>query len=469
MSLSSQRSRYDHPRAWSPVARSSRWSRYGCSLLAAAIVFGLATQRSQAETWTDLQSREIDAKMVGLWNGFVILEMDGNRRVKFPFNELRSDSRIQAEKVWETIKLSRLSRVEELQGQASAAAAPAPNPIPRPPAAPAYQPPLSGGDVAAFLRNLDQQLEAGHVMVIYDSLPPSYRTDINEFVQLAATKINPAAWQAATTGVHQLGDLLVTRQNWFFSNPRVLALPADQYDSIRQRLLLVGGMLREGFHPEKMQLTQLQSTDFGQWLNERDQVIAPYVAGLVDLSTPRQFNVVSESADKAKVKITSGGQEREIEFLNVDGYWVPKSFADSWSERITSLKEAAANAAPGQYMPEISALVGLQPMLMSLASAGDEGRFHSTMSTTMDGLRPILTNVAGTFGMDMSLASNTRRGGQPGYGGGGYGDEGEGYGDEGEGYGDTPYGEEEEEMMEEGDGYGGGSYEEEMQRRGQGR
>lgn len=445
-----------------PLTRSSVFS-LGAAIVALAVVFQAEVRPAQAETWTDLQSRTIEAKLVGVWDGFVILDMDG-RRVKFPFNELRSDSRIKAQERWEEMKNGRVSRVNELQGRAAAASAPAPNPLPKPPATAPYQPPLSGGNVSSFLQNLDQQLDAGHLLVIYDSLPPSYRNDINEYVQLAASKINPAAWQSAAMSFYQVGEILVMRQNWFFSNPRLDSV--SEVETLREKLVLVGGMLREGCQPTEITLQKLQTMEFGQWLAKRDAAVAPYVAEFVSMGTPRTFRVVSETADKARVKISQAGQEKDENFVNIEGYWVHESLANSWKTEMDSLKQEANAAAPGTYMTaELAQLTALQALLFPLGSAGDEGQFHQAMNTTMDTVRPMVEPLFASLGSS-ALASNNRRGGGPGGGAPGYGD---GYGDmmDEEMYEDEEmYGDEEmmdEEMMDE-EMYG--DYEQQMRAQG---
>ena len=246
-----------------PSAILVRYASRGGCLSAGLIWFALAlVPAAQAETWINLNgTKAIEADLVGLWNDNAILEISG-KRYTVPMTWFRSDSRIQAQNLWEKIKQDRRTRAEEFRGQASAAGAPAPDPIPTPPSPPEYQPPIAGTSCQDFLRHLDSQLAAGHVLVIYDSLPPQYRRDVAELTQLAAAQINPTTWRSALGSLEQLGELLVTRQNWFFSNPRIEALEASQPAGLRERLLLVGGLLRQGFDPQRFDPDTVQSADF---------------------------------------------------------------------------------------------------------------------------------------------------------------------------------------------------------------
>lgn len=398
-----------------PPARSSRTPRRIVWFAAAIIAAGpLSTASVRAETWTDLRgTRSIEAEMVGLWNDHVILDMNG-RRVSVPMLALRSDSRIQAQKLWEKIKQDRQQRIDEFQGQASAADAPAPDPIPVPPAPPNYQPPVSGVSCQAFLQHLDSQLAAGHLLVIYDSLPPGFRNDISGLVQLAATKVNPNAWQAAVRTVGQVGDLLVTHQNWFFSYPRIESL--DQPPGFRQRLLLIAGIMQQGFDPQQFDLSRIQSAEFRQWLADVDRAIAPYVAALIEQADARrQFSVQSETADSAVVKMTHAGVDKDVNFVNIEGYWVPKQMADSWANSIAAIRAEIEQAPAGGYLAEpLAALASLSAIVGPLASASDEREFHARTETMIQGSQDMIAAVASNWGIP--LASNDPRNRRSGYG-----------------------------------------------------
>lgn len=89
--------------------------------------------------------------------------------------------------------------------------------------------------------------------------------------------------------------------------------------------------MRVGLSPEAVNLDQLQTVSFGQWLTERDKVIAPYLAQLVDrigLSIGRQVTVKSEKDGVAVISVEQDGASREIQLVSIDGYWIPKTITD---------------------------------------------------------------------------------------------------------------------------------------------
>lgn len=348
--------------------------------------------------------------MVGLWDENVILELSGGRRVSIKLDALRSESRIQAQELAKRLVSSRSERIKELQGQAAEAAAPAPNPLPQPPPAPAYTPPRMGAQAGEFLQQIDQAVMDGHVLAIYDALPPSYRNDVNEIVKLSVQKINPEVWQSLVGTMGQLGDLIVTRQRWVLSSPRIQALPPEAFDAIQGQLITAAGLLRDGFTAEAMQLEKLQTMDFGQWLAERDQVIAPHLARLFEqagVDAARQFTVDSERDGTAIVSIESVAGKSKLTLQLVEGYWVPKTLADGWAKSVAAQKELLAQAPAGSLLESYALLVEpLAPMLGPLAAAPDAGTFHEAMEAILTPAEAVASTVTTMLGRSINLASS---------------------------------------------------------------
>ena len=272
-------------------------------------VIGIVT--AQAEQWTDLNgTRTVEARMVGLWGDSVILELTGGKRVAVKLEDLRSESRIQAQKLARQLEVSRASRVSELQGNAAAASAAAPEPLPKPSAAPAYQPPQANVGVAEFIDQIDAAITDGHLVAVYDALPPTYRKDVDDMVKLTASQLNQNSWQGLVGTAQRIGEVIVTHQTWFLSSPRIQALRPKDLDAVETQVLSLADLMRVGLSPEATSLNQLQTISFGQWLSERDRVIAPYLAQLVDQSgvnISRQVTVKSEKDGVAVISVEQDG------------------------------------------------------------------------------------------------------------------------------------------------------------------
>ncbi|NND96373.1 MAG: hypothetical protein HKN47_03475 [Pirellulaceae bacterium] len=375
-------------------------SRSLCRLGVVATVLLAQPQTSQAESWTDLSgTRTIEARLVGLWNQSVVLQMGDGRRVTVNLEDLQAGSRIQAQNMAREQKLARAERVKELQGQAADAAAPAPTPLPTPPPAPDYQPPTPNTPCVAQLQWMIDQSNAGHLRAQFDALPPSYRKDIGDLVQGAVAKVDPAAWQSITGSLHQIGDLVVTRQRWLFSHPRLEALNPTTREKIEEFLLTLGGLLREGLDPQALDPAQLQSVPFENWLAQRSDAMAPYLAEMTRIaggSSLPSFQMVSEKDGVTTVKVTVDSTEITQTYTQVDGFWVQSELATNWPTMIADAKKSLEDTPNGSILSDgmaamIPAMIG--PMISPLASAKDKKEFQAAMEPIFAQVQPAVSSL----------------------------------------------------------------------------
>ena len=375
-----------------------------------------------AESWTDLNNtRTIEAEMLGLWNDSVVLLLDDGRRVTVNLSALKAESRIQAQRLAAEKKTFRTGMVNEIKGKAKAASAPAPNPIPKPPAAPAYVQPQPNTPIIQHLQMIDDQVRAGHIITYFDALPPSYRQGVSDLVKLGARKIDATSFQGLMGSIHKIGDVIVTRQRWVFSHPRLESMGADA-EPIEEVVLLLAGFLRDGFNPAAMDLNQLETTPFRDWLMQRDLAMAPYIAELNSFAgsfSQPSYELVSEQGDVAKVKTTVGQVTSTVDFANIEGFWIPKEWSDKWEENIAKTRSEIERTPNGTLMNDpMTAMIPqmIQGVIQPLASAADSKSFHAAMENLFAQAQPAVTSMVQLAGMNMP--GDRRRGG--GFEGNGY-------------------------------------------------
>ena len=387
--------------------------------LALIIATMLAPKISLAETWTSLRGTfSVEAKMLGLWNDSVILQMDDGRRVSVNLLDLRSESRIQAKEIARRLETERQNRIGELKTQADASSAPAPDPLPQPDPAQPYVAPQANATPSDFLDQVDSALMAGHLIVLYDALPPSYRQNVDEIVQLSASTLDATTWNSFTNTIHQVGDLIVTRQRWFLSSPRIASLGEAEQEFFSGPVLSFAGLLQKAFEPSAMQLDTLQSGDFRQWLEGRDAAMAPYLAELIDLlglQSLQQFTVESEENGVAMVNVSSAGISMSSAYVQVEGYWIPQSLAETWQEDVEEMKQAATSV---ETTGLASASLFLQPaqlVLGQLANAADAGSFHAQLELVLAPAETMLSSFASSLGPTFAGNQTGRGNTQGGY------------------------------------------------------
>ena len=360
---------------------------------------------AQAESWTSLNGgRTVEAKMVGMWADSIVLEMEDGRRVTVQLADLRAESRIQARDLAKVQAANRSNIIKEFKDQAEEAAAPAPTPIPKPEPAPRYVQPKPNAGVIDQLRMVDEQSRQGHLLAAFDSLPPSYRKDVSDYVKRGAAKVNADTWDGLIKTVHSVGDVIVTKQRWIFSHPRLEAMNPGALEPIQDILLLVGGLIRDGLDPQAMDLQRLQSTPLRDWLAERDKAISPYLAALSEYSGAmgqQSFELVSEKDGVANVKASVGEFSVTIPYTKVEGFWVPKELADRWPTLMKDKLQELDETPDGTLLtnPMLTMLpTMIQPVIGPLASATDKKGFH----VAMEGLFAQAAPMATLAGVDLS-------------------------------------------------------------------
>ncbi len=356
--------------------------RTGLLVLCVLVPSSFETGSIRAETWTNLDGdRSIQARMIGMWNNQVVLQLEDGRSVNVPMDKLIAASRIQAGKIAERLKQQRQSLTNEIKDAAAKEAAPAPDPLPVPPAAPAYQRPKADMAPDDALESIREQFQNGHLVVIYDALPPAYRQQLDGLVRLTLTKLDPNSLIQPLSQLHGLADLVVSRQNWILSEPQLHEGTGGTGDLNAAGELVIkfalpaAGLIRASLPTDPEGLKQIQSMGFGAWLHQRDEMIAPYAAPLLEeYSSPAgQWSVVETKDDTALLEkpgaaeVTSSGTAGSsssaygesypgqgnsranpmIALKRVEGFWVPADVADgfdAWVAEQTAALESFGDA-----------------------------------------------------------------------------------------------------------------------------
>ena len=369
------------PSNFKPIVCSHRW-------IPLAIAMVLLGPGARAETWTNLQGTStIEAKMIGLWEESVILQLSDGRRRTIKLEQLRGDSRIQARNIAKQQAAARDERIKQLKQDASGMTAAAPSPLPLPPPAAPYSPPQKDASIGDFVKQVNDALTAGHLRVLYDFRPPSYRQDIRDLIQLAASKTSPETFDTMTSVPFRLGDVIVTRQNWLFAGPRFANVPAQQREKAKWTLLGLANVLQQGIGPTAIQLATFQNGEFESWLESWDNKTSPYVAEMIqksELDLAGNTSVVSEAEGTATISTGSGSSKSDVEMVLVEGFWVRKSTADTWAADAEQAKTKINDTADGQYLADQAVMAKLLgAMLDSIAKTDSADQFNQSFDTVL--------------------------------------------------------------------------------------
>lgn len=286
--------------------------------------------------------------MVGMWDNNVILRLDTGRQVNVPMDSLNAESRIQAKKVAVRLNDSRRSLSAELQSAANAEAAPAPEPLPEPTAVASYSPLAPNAKPDQAWQQIQDELRRGHLIVLYDAMPLSYRNEFDGLVRLVMQKLEPTSWNNSLTNLHRLADLVVTHQNWIRSYPRLVSSGSETNDPnqigqfFQDLILPLAGLCRVALPPDQTGTASIGSSSFGEWLRQRDEASAPYVAMLMEKygTSASSWTIAEGTKDPVVLQAqgppstTGAGSMLSVSMTKVDGYWIPVSVAEGFSDWI---------------------------------------------------------------------------------------------------------------------------------------
>jgi len=356
------------------------------------MLVGLSSPAAGADQWTNLHgTTTVTGDLLGMWNGRVLLRLEGGRRVTVKMEDLRADSRIQAEKLFEQLQQRMRQRSDEIRVIAEEASAPAPKDALELTdtaalgidAAPAYQVPAPGAPLRDTLVAIRDQLFAGHPRVFFDTLPPSHQQSLDQLTKLALAKIDNVALESSRKTLLATGDLIISRQRWLFSHPRLAALN----DQKQAEVLKTAQMLRVIFADDILSVAALQAQPLAESIAKLDTAVAPYlhaflndpVTGISMLKPDIDVEPAADGKMVGKLVLPVIGPIFSQTLVAAEGRWAWGESADVLPVAIqagmTSLEALPDGAIP--LMPTAQAVTNqLDQVVSSLQQAQTRQEFH---------------------------------------------------------------------------------------------
>lgn len=199
-----------------------------------------------------------------------------------------------------------------------------------------------------------QGLASHQPRVLWDALPKSYRTDVEDIVHELARKMDKDLWNKGFALADKVVLVLKTKKELLLSlkmlnnSPVNTAQLSGNWDA-------VVGIAEIIAKSELADLEKLKHLDMGNFLSGTGAEFMKRLDALSRLENEENAAVVSRQLksvkttvlqsekDTARVKIEIPGEASwEIPFVKVEGKWVPKSMADQWKVEIDRAKKSIA-------------------------------------------------------------------------------------------------------------------------------
>ncbi|MEM0926986.1 MAG: hypothetical protein AAGJ83_13175, partial [Planctomycetota bacterium] len=379
---------------------------FSSAAFVALFVAGFTSPAEAFDRWTNLDgTRTVEAEFIGLWGNSVVLAMTDGRRVTVDIDDLIAESRILARRRAEEKATARRSMQSQVIAEAEQASAPAPNPLPTPLPAPAYKPAPVDQNVLATLDWAVAQARNGHVLrTIFDLHSFDQQADLERISRKALGKANVKGLEQVIRPFYSIGDLIVTRQRWIFSHPKLRGFEEEELEDLKKSFLLVGGLIREALSEDTLQLSSMAEMPLRDWVAHVDDRLAPYLVALFNEGEATgsfafgDFEVVDEKEGVATVRLVSsmGGVDlgSPIQLRETNGQW--KFVNEDWDANIAQTDSQLDAIPDGQFMSGMTSLTFtmlIAPQIQPGFAAKSAEEFHAYMDGLLAKVSPMVAQM----------------------------------------------------------------------------
>ena len=324
--------RSEHQR---PIRRKPWLPGAGVLCSVAAILAAIADPAA-AEVWKDGSGKfQVEAEFLGIRGTDVYLKKPSGMTIKVPLARLSAESQALARQL-------------------------------AMPAAPATPAAADTPDAAA--RALQANMEAGNLRAVWDALPSSYQSDVNDLIHTFAANMDADVWRAGAGLVNKVIRVLKEKKEFLLKQPALAQSPVDATTMTENWDPLVG-VLETIAASDLADLQKLKTLDVGVFLDGTGKKIAEQVAALAKTADDKKlsltefpgvpvdamplagigsakFSTVKIEGDTATLRIENADKTEDQEVVRVDGKWLPKKMVDQWSQQMQSAKTALTTQMP---------------------------------------------------------------------------------------------------------------------------
>lgn len=389
-------------RSVAPPVRPAR-KRWFKRFFAVAVGFSLLSPPSAAvaDDWTNVEgTATIEGDFLGLWEDRVVLRRTDGRRVAIPMNKLNASSRFQAEELAKKRQEYRQQRIDELNsgaGEELSIRTPAPTIE--------YQTLAADADLQEMIEHFGRQMNAGHIRVLWDSLPASYQADLAEVTRMMGEQWDGPQYAAYLRLARQFAVTMDKQKNFVFGYPKMLMVPPEILDVIGKAYNPVVGILHEMSDPNVFSAANLKNQSLDEIIAAKNASIGPHVAALLRL-VPKEQNpliglvdgsgVIAQTTSDTTGTISytdASGQALTENFVKVEGKWLPEAMVNQWKQEMGKMREQIVAISP--QMLESSAASALavtqvNGVLVALEYAETQEEFNAIIDQLID---PMLAQI----------------------------------------------------------------------------
>jgi len=252
-------------------------------------------------------------------------------------------------------------------------------------------------------------LSEGNAGVLWAALPSGYQNDVNGLVRTFGNGMDPVQWGQIQGVVAKVHELLSTKSEFIANTSAVQGMV--QSDQLQNVITQIAGILK--ILLDQTDLQSLQSFDGEAFFSgpastmvSQMDVLSTLSPDGVSLSSLKEAKIktIRTEGNKATLKIFSPQDdepEKEVEFVNVDGHWLPAELASDWDSNIAGAKAALAGlpATVKDSAMQVAMVTGMvSSVLDPLQAAEDQEQFDAAVESLLGSMNGMLGPMLGGFG-----------------------------------------------------------------------
>ncbi len=328
---------------------------FGCCL-----AFATTLMAGDLRVWTDATGKHtVKAEFVKMDGDKVVLKREDGKVVELPMSKLNKFSQNQA----------RIAAEKSGDPAPSSTSTEPSTPTPSPSSSSLSSSSSSSavvefpGNSSAkeFLDMVFGELQKKNYIVVWDAMPESYQSDINQLSKMAGEKIDPAIFKQIKQSVTTVTKMLRSKKKFVLGSRHLDALGPQKgmlamcYDEIVNFAdALTGVELMDAANFKKGDMRQLAQKYFGNLTDKMNALAAKFPAdnplSQQFLNPPAvEYTLSNETPTEVTFSMASTGgapPTPDTRLVNVDGRWLPAQMVDQWEQSIGQAKTQLSRITP---------------------------------------------------------------------------------------------------------------------------
>ena len=203
----------------------------------------------------------------------------------------------------------------------------------------ALVPTATNGTAESTFQQVLVAFQEGRLEAVFDFLPPSHQAEVEQLLQTFADKMDPELWSELFQLLNKSANLLKSKKELILSLDGVKKLP--QIDAIKPFWEGITNGLRDAATSDIADLKQLKRANTRQLLAAGSRLLAGMqLPSFADI----EVTTVQATDDKATLSYrdAKNAAPKQVEFVRVEGKWLPQSIATGWPVAMADAKARLA-------------------------------------------------------------------------------------------------------------------------------